>query len=331
MSKKSKLESVKSDAEIAADKQILDLQRKLEAAKRAERAQKLRADETEKLLEDFYASTFEIARQKLKRGRPSKTHIRVAFGDTHGSHIDQAAWRAFIEDVKILKPKEIVHGGDIVEAGGFLAQHHTLGYVAETEYTYSDDVSAANQMWDQLQDACPNAEIHAVQGNHDARIEKIAVNMALRNRADAELLRKALDPQYLMHLEKRGIHWYRRAEKYGESQVPGTVLLGKCYFTHPQTASKHHAAQMVSKFKDNVVFFHTHRRDSYAAHDAKGNEFGAWNPGCLCLLQKYYMHSEQSSHSHGYHLQFVQSDGSFLPINVPIINGKSYLSGLLGS
>ena len=183
--------------------------------------------------------------------------------------------------------------------------------------------------FDLLQSACPKSEIHVIEGNHDARVEKWCITMSLRNKVDSELLLDALGPQHVCHLEKRGVMFYKRSETYHGCKIPGTIQLGNCYFTHPQSSSKHHAATTVTKFQSNVVFFHTHRRDYYPGQDITGKEYAAWNPGCMCQLQKYWHHTEPSNHNHGYHLQLVQTDGSFLGINVPIINGKSYLSPLL--
>jgi hypothetical protein len=42
-------------------------------------------------------------------------------------------------------------------------------------------------------------------------------------------------------------------------------------------------------------------------------------------MRPLYQHTSVNDWSHGYHLQLVRPDEGFLPINVPIIDGKSYL------
>lgn len=298
------------------------LQRELAEAKRTIRTL---SDQ----LDDLTKNTF-----KLKAlGKPATigkgSYFRVAFGDTHGIGIDQDAFNAFTGDLAHLEPKEIVGLGDHVDCGGFLAQHHTLGYVAETSYTYSDDISSANQQLDRIQTLCPNARIHYLQGNHERRVEKWCVTQSLRNTEDAEMLRRAFDPEYLLHLEKRGITYYRQSKFYHDLRVPGTILLGKCHFTHGDTASKHECSQMVARFNANVVFGHTHRADSFTKRTVKDGVIAAWNPGCLCKLQKYWNHTKLTNWSHGYALQIVRKSGDFLHINVPIIDGKSYLADFI--
>jgi predicted phosphodiesterase len=313
------------------NRRIRHLERKLEEAKRKTAAAEMVAKEMELLYRDSLVSKFKLPKQRKRHGRPKKTFYRVAMGDTHGASIDPAAWAAFIGDMEQIKPKEIIHLGDVVDCGGWLAQHQTMGYLAEVSTSYSDDISAANQMWDSLQSVCPQAAIHAIEGNHDMRVEKWCISETLRHSLDAGYLASLLAPQHLTHLEKRGIQYYKRNECYhGLKNNSGSIVLGNCAFTHPQRASKHHASRMAEGWGMNVVYGHTHRRDYAATTGPTGREWAAWSPGCLCVTRKYWHHSENFGHNQGYHLQIVQPGGDFLGINVPIIDGKSYLADLLG-
>lgn len=323
---------VKIAKEKEQQEEIKKLKQNLERIKRQRDAALSVSKELELIVRDSLVSKFKIPTQKLIKTRTNKkTFLRVAFGDTHGASIDIPAWKAFLKDIEELKPNEIIHGGDFVDCGGWLAEHHTLSYVPETEYSYFDDISAANQMLDQLQQTCPTAKIHIIQGNHDARIEKWCIHETRKHRVDAETLTNLLSPESLTNLKKRKINFYRRDTHYhGLDANKGSIKLGKCCFTHPQkTGGKHAAAKMAESWGVNVVYFHTHRRDSFTSNNAKAEEWGAWNPGCMCELRPYFHHSDNWKHSHGYHLQMVKSDGTFLPINVPIIEGKSYLSDFL--
>lgn len=148
---------------------------------------------------------------------------------------------------------------------------------------------------------------------------------------DSSFLLDLLAPQKLTKLEERGIKYYKRERSYdGLKNNAGSIILGKCAFTHPQGSSKHHASKMASTWGMNVVYGHTHRRDYYPSSNARGDSWAAWSPGCLCVTRKYWHHSENFNHNQGYHLQIVQPSGEFLGINIPIIDGKSYLSDLIG-
>jgi len=73
----------------------------------------------------------------------------------------------------------------------------------------------------------------------------------------------------------------------------------------------------------------THRMDEYTIRNVASGTISAWSPGCLCNLQPLWLHTNPTDWTHGYGLQLVNEDGTFLHINVPIIDGKSYLQPLV--
>lgn len=268
----------------------------------------------------------------LPDARPTKTKgrsiCRMTIPDTHGNLVDKNAIAAMLADMEVVKPKEVILLGDHLECGGFLAQHHTLGYVAQTEYTFDSDVQATNELLDRLQSICPESEFDYIEGNHERRIENWCVTQALKNSNDAEYLRRMFSANSVLALEERGIRWIRQGVYYDGLSIPATIQRGHCYFTHGSSTAKHAASEHVKKFGGNVVYGHTHRADSYVIRTVKSGVIGAWSPGCLCVLQPLWQHTNPTDWSHGYGLQLASEDGSFLHINVPIIDGKSYLGPL---
>lgn len=247
---------------------------------------------------------------------------RVAIPDIHGTFVDQRAWNCLLGDLEVIQPKQIVFLGDVLEVGGFHAEHQTMCYVAEGEYSYVDDCDAANQCLDQVQKICPKAEIHFLEGNHERRVERWCMTQKIRNRKDVENLRQLYCAENRLRLAERGFHYYKQGKFYHGCSIPATIRLGKCYFTHGSFSS---AKKHVEMFSGNVVFGDIHREDSFTSRTVKDGRIGAWCPGCLCKLQRLWNHTTPTKWAHGYHLQRVQKDQSFLPLNVPIINGKSYL------
>lgn len=257
--------------------------------------------------------------------------VRVIIPDTHGAGVDQAALTAVLGDVRALAPQEIVLLGDHVDCGGFLAQHHTLGYVAETQYSYADDIAAAAAFLDALQVAAPRARIDYLEGNHERRVETWCVTQTLRHGKDAELLRRAFAPEFLLHLQQRGVAYYRHGEHYDDLPVPGVIRRGKCYFTHGFTTAKHATAMAQVRTAGNIVFGHTHRAQSDISRRLGVGVVGAWNPGCLCKLQPLWNHTNPTEWTHGYAVQLVTRSGRFLHLNVPVLDGRSDLPALLKS
>jgi len=134
------------------------------------------AEEQSSRIEKIESSKFKFPKQTP--GKTPKTFIRICIPDTHGSSIDLPAFSAFLSDLESLKPHEIILLGDHVDCGGFLAQAHTYGYVAQTSYTFEDDIAATNQMLDKVQAICPTAKIEYIEGNHEFRISRWCVTQA---------------------------------------------------------------------------------------------------------------------------------------------------------
>ena len=255
--------------------------------------------------------------------------VRVFVPDSHGAHADPAAVGAFLADLKALNPHEVVMLGDHVDCGGFLALHHTLGYVAESTYTYEDDIRATNDFLDAIQKAAPRARIHYIEGNHEARVEKWCLTVTLRSGRDAEGLRQRNAPEFLLRLKERGIPYYRRAMRYDGLPIPGCIKLGKTFVIH-EPGRGGRPEQYARQFGGCVVHGHEHRARSAVVRTVAAGEIGAWCPGTLAVQQPYYFHTNLTDHSHGHLVQNVSRSGGFLMVLVPIINGVSHLTPLLG-
>jgi len=259
-------------------------------------------------------------------------HSRVFIGDLHGYAQDPKAVSALLADMEKLEPSEICLLGDMVDCGGFLAQHHTMGFVAEARYSFADDVAACNDFLTRLQEACPEARVVYLEGNHEHRIEKWCVTQTLRHEKDARMLFELFSPVSVLRLEERGIRYISQSEMVRGVKIRGTFKYGrKCevYATHGITACKHAAARHVERFGGNIVYGHTHRADSYIINTVAATLIGAWSPGCLCQRVRLWNHNQPDNWATGYHLQLVSRTGLFQPIQVKLVNGQSLLQSLL--
>ncbi len=131
--------------------------------------------------------------------------------DSHGCYADEMAISAMFADADVIRPKEVILLGDHLECGGFLARSiNTLGYVAQSAYTFEDDVSATNQFLDRLQSISSVEEIDYIEGNHERRIESWCCTQALKNKQDAAYLLQLFSANSVLSIEKRGIRWIRQ-------------------------------------------------------------------------------------------------------------------------
>ncbi len=249
--------------------------------------------------------------------------VRVSFGDVHGMNMDRDAAAALLADIKALDPDEIVIGGDLVDCGGWLAKHQPLGFVAACDYSYQEDIEAANQFLDALRIAAPRAEIHYLEGNHEDRVERWIVDETMAHRRDAAFMRSLCSPQTLLRLADRGIRYYSRSAIYDEGLPRGWIKLGKMYFTHSLTYSKNAARDAAAKTAGNVTYFCTHREDTASIVFPSVGLVKAFNPGCLCLMQPVYRHSDPTSWSQGYAIDYIAASENFQRIHVPIWRGQS--------
>lgn len=313
-------------------KQIRALERQLAT----ERAKREAAERKTRELETVLNHQSEILETRAKQlFRSPKAHAkgghfhRVLIPDTHGAHIDPAAAAAFLADLEYLQPRELVWLGDHMDCGGFLASHHTIGFVAETTYSFADDIAAANDFMDAVQKRTPKAVNHVLTGNHEHRIERWCCTHALGNNKDINLLLSTFGVQASLHLDKRGMHYYSRGHISPELRVRGAIKLGSCYFVHDVSTARNAAQVAVNKWGSSVAFGDTHRIDFAVSRKAERDIIGATN-GCLSTLRPYWQETNITDWSHGYGVQIVTADGDFLHIIVPIIEGRSLLGPLLG-
>jgi hypothetical protein len=260
----------------------------------------------------------------VKRKREREDRVIVVFPDVHGAHLDRYAVGAFLGDLSLIDPDMVVGLGDLVDCGGFLAQHHVWGFVADASYSYEDDLKQAGAFLDDVQNAAPSAEVHALEGNHDLRPEKWAVTQSLRQRGDAEFLRRLVAPQEILGFAKRGIRYYRRSETYGDCTVQGAFKIGHLTFMHGLLNGGNQPSRVLDRFGTSVCYGHTHQIASHIKRGPNG-PIGAYNIGTLARLQPLYAHGSPTLWAHGYGVVVMARSGRFQFIQVNIVNGESLL------
>lgn len=254
--------------------------------------------------------------------------IRCIIPDSHGKYIDRNAMQIFLADLKELDPAEIVMLGDHVDCSGVFTTHKK-SYKEDIEYSYLRDIEYAKVFLEALQQCAPKATIHYLEGNHEQRVERWAVN-TFENIGDVNYLLGNFSPATLLGLKERNIRYYRMAEKHDGIALPGVIRLGKCHFVHGIAANKYATSKHLDRFGANVVHGHTHRMQAHTTRTVGAGEIGAWCPGTLSELQPLYMHTSPSEWSLGYGVQLVnEKTGTFLHVNVPICEDTSLLHPLL--
>jgi hypothetical protein len=270
-----------------------------------------------------------LFRSPKSKGRVKGGHFhRICIPDTHGAHIDRAAAAAFLGDLEYLNPREVVWLGDHLDCGGFLAAHHTIGFVPETAVEWPDDIAGANEFIDEVQKRTPKAEHHFLTGNHEHRIERWCCQQALGKTRTAQHFLDVHGTESVLHLRKRGFHYYARGQMEPQGRVRGAIKLGRCWFVHDVSTAKNAAQVAINKWGTNVMFGDTHRIDMAYGRKAERDIVAATN-GCLSIHQPYWQETNITDWSHSYGLQIVTNDGDFVHIVVPIVEGRSLLGPFL--
>lgn len=335
MTKASELIAQKQlDEKLARERAALDKERTLRAEiASTERALRATAEALKQQQAVEAAKVARGARKKIPVAKRAATKhtIRVIIPDSHGDHIDPVAEAAFLADLELLNPDEIVMLGDHLDCGGTFNAHQR-SYTNELVESYVEDVAAANDFLDAIRRRSPNAEIHYIEGNHEAHVERWAARN-IHIKKDADLLVSVLGPEAQLKLKAREIRYYQTKEFYQHLSIPGTIKLGKCHFTHGISHSKHADSTHLERFNGNVVFGHVHRVLAVGGRTVTSTGHGAWCPGTLAKLQPLYKHTQPTTWQHGYGVQFCSSaSGYFTHFNVPIFgDGSSGLEPLIGA
>lgn len=257
-----------------------------------------------------------------KRSKAGNSKTRVCVGDVHGMRQDPKAVAAFLSDLAVIDPDEVVLGGDIAECGGWLAKHQPIGFVANLDYSYQEDMQAANDFLDSIQTCAPHAKIYYIEGNHEDRVERWAVDQTMAHERDAEFLVEAFSPRSVLRLEERGIEYYKRTVTHVDDAPRGWIKLDDMFFTHTLGRGKNAARSALEKTAANVTYFCTHREDTATMVLPGVGLVKAYNPGCLCTMQPVWKNSDPTTWSQGYGIDFVE-DGVSHRVHVPIWKGVS--------
>jgi hypothetical protein len=305
---------------------LKDAAKKMSPAARIQELEAL-VERQQAQIERMRSAKFVLPTGKVNVGK-GKAFTRVLIPDTHGAHIDKSAARAFLNDLDLLRPAEVIFMGDHLDCGGLLAQHHVLGTVPETETTNEQDEAAANILLDEVERRTPGAKKQFIEGNHEARIEKWIIKVTLGKPDMAKKMRGMYGPELVLGLEKRGIRFIKRSKTYDGLKIPGTIDLGNCLARHGKHCGSTAAQRTVSQFGCNIAIAHTHRMLLGSKETARGIAYG-WCFGCLCKLQPLYYDTDPTDWAHGYGIQVVKPGSGFITLQIPILDGKSYLAPLV--
>ena len=302
----------------AAERKIAELQSQLKASQASHSKAVLALEKAR----NTKARKIQIGSSKRQR---KSDIVEVILADVHGSKQNPAAVAAALADIKTLQPDRVVLLGDILDCGGFLAEHHTLAFVPEiNDGGYEADIAAANAFLDALAQAAPGAETIFVAGNHEHRVERWILKQKLSRREDVDFLLRQFGAQHVLRLEERGIKYYPYGQINDGYSVRGWVEIDGLHFTHKVSNARGAAQAALQRTTGSIIFGDTHRQDYYPLSDQQGNIRAAWNTGCLCEPQPYYAQTRNTGWTHGYCVRFIDTKSqTWQMVQILIQKGRS--------
>ena len=186
-------------------------------------------------------------------------------GDVHVPYHDRAAIGAALKFGRDFRPDLVVVGGDLLDCHSISRYEKDPRRLGETVQKEIDGAASVIAAVDSL-----GADTILLTGNHDARIEALAVSVP--GLAGLDALR--LDS--LLSLPPR----------WGVLPSQARLRVGSLDFLHGDlrgrgTGARHIAAWMFGKLKRSCLFGHFHRFNSIVDPDGDGVARGAWAIGHL--------------------------------------------------
>lgn len=245
------------------------------------------------------------------RDNPGQGFLTACFvSDVHVPEHDAFAVRAWLTWAKARQPDIIILGGDILELESCSGHG---GNIASAPM-FLAEVEAGNAFLDDVQAACPDAEIAYLEGNHETRLQR-KVDVAAPNLAGALCI-----PD-LLRLKDRGIAW----RPYGSVFFPSASKLG---FTHGTRANDHHAKTHLNSYGTSIVYGHTHRAQFYTQGFANNRLRGAFGAPCLRSLSVDWLKGP-TGWSQGFVLAHLFPDGHFTAYTIMMDQQRFVEGGVL--
>lgn len=220
---------------------------------------------------------------KPKRTKRSKVCTTVILSDQHCPHIDETCHRLICQWLREEQPDRLHINGDLLDFSTISRHRQRDGYAQPVNECLQ---SGFNTLKD-YRDACPDAQITLLRGNHCERIEHALIdNLKELHRitaADEEV--PALSLRNLLHLDKLHIDYIDEEWDRAKTQVGRRLTVRHGYATGQNVGAK-----MLTKLAGSNVQGHTHRlsltyRTHHTMRDDEPTETRlAAEVPCLCRI-----------------------------------------------
>lgn len=222
-----------------------------------------------------------LPRQERKESDVQRISKRaVILSDLQIPFQDEKAVEVALQVLKDAKPDKVILVGDMLDLSAWSKYIQRPEWAAATQ----EAINQAHQLLAKIRKLAPHAEIAVLEGNHDARMEKYALNNAQAafglRRADKPESWPVLSVPFLTAMDTLDIEYVSGypANRYWINH--------NLQVRHGNIARKGNTAVAVAQEERiSTIFGHIHRVETqFLTHHTYegGKTIGAWSIGCLC-------------------------------------------------
>jgi len=220
---------------------------------------------------------------KPKKRKAGKVETSIILSDQHCPHIDVTCHRLICEWLREEQPDRIHVNGDLLDFSTISRHRQRDGYAQSV----NDCLQSGFDTLRDYRDACPDARITLLRGNHCERIEHALIdNLKELHRitaADDEI--PALSLRKLLHLDLLHVEYIDEAWDRAKTQIGRRLTVRHGFATGQNVGTK-----MLTKLAGSNVQGHTHRlsltyRTHHTMRDDEPTETRlAAEVPCLCQI-----------------------------------------------
>jgi hypothetical protein len=256
---------------------------------------------------------------RSNHGQATKCWSAVVFTDTHVPYHDQAALEVVYGLIRDVKPRVIVHLGDLLDCFSISRYTKDRSHILNTQ----DEIDGAKTILHQVSQLAPEADKYLLEGNHEARLDELLNTLPGTARELIQLrdIRAAATWPALLRTEDIGWSW---VPAKGQAHHP---ILPRLLTKHGNVVRKHSGMSGKGEWErygKSGLSGHVHRVGQFYTSDANGNH--VWTEcGCTCLLKPNYC--EDPNWAHAVVLVHFTPDGSRFSVEPVYIEAGRALFG----
>lgn len=239
-------------------------------------------------------------------------------GDWHLGEHDPRAIAAFLIACRDMQPDGIYLNGDILDMTSFqkVNRQHTPAFEpGANPLPFMTELVQCNMLLAKLREACPNAQICFIEGNHEARIGRL-LTVAM-----PQIFGMVPPLSAMLGLDELSIDYVSSKE---------ILELGDFIITHGQRCNMHAGkSAMLDDWGQSVVMGHTHRLKMYSKGYGTGRKEYGVEAGHLRNVGASYTPRRYPDWQQGWAVLTERRKGVYEPTLIPVDSGTATFPGKL--